>query len=113
MAYDDMNIFLGTVDYSRDTSKDTIVYDTPATLYTASTTLETDMILYDNTGTDSGYRVGAISQSGNSFDLKTHNVLNVEDYNYSYHTEDTVNLSEYIGQNTDVVAPEIEEVYHV
>lgn len=39
------------------------------TLYTDSATLTTGMTLYDNTGTDTGLKVGTIS--GNSFDIQT------------------------------------------
>lgn len=53
-----------TVTYNRDTSKDTIIYDTPPTLYTESTTLASGMTLYDNTGTDTGETVGTINQDG-------------------------------------------------
>lgn len=60
------------VDWNRDASKDTIIYDTPTTLYTDSTTLTTGMTLYDNTGTDTGYKVGTIS--GDSFDIQTETV---------------------------------------
>ena len=55
--------------HTRDSSKDTIIYNTPQTLYTDSTILTTDMALYDNTGTDTGYKVGVIS--GNSFDIQS------------------------------------------
>ena len=52
--------------WTRDTSKDII--SQPATVYTASTTLTTGMTLYDNTGTDTGLKIGTIS--GNSFDIQ-------------------------------------------
>ena len=39
------------------------------TLYTDSATLTTGMALYDNTGTDTGLKVGTMS--GNSFDIQT------------------------------------------
>lgn len=52
---------------NRDTSKDTIL-DKSVTLYTASTTITTGMILYDNTGTDTGKTIGTINQDG-SFDI--------------------------------------------
>ena len=56
---------MGKVIYNRDTSKDV----TPqTTLYTNSTTLTTGMTLYNNTGTDSGLKVGTIS--GDSFDIQ-------------------------------------------
>lgn len=108
MAYD-FNIFLGTVDYSRDTSKDTIIYDIPATLYTDSTTLTTGMTLYDNTGTDTGYKVGEILTE-DSFNLLVRRVLNVDGFTYTTDAEDNVVLETYTGGNTDVVIPEIEEI---
>lgn len=108
MAYD-MNIFLGTVDYSRDTSKDTIVYDKPATLYTDSTTLTTGMTLYDNTGTDTGYRVGEVL-TANSFNLLVRRVLNVDGFTYTTDSSDNVILTSYVGENSDVVIPEPEEI---
>lgn len=52
--------------YTRDTSKDKTIYTTPRTVYTDSTTLTAGMTVYDNTGTDTGYVVGNISN--NSFD---------------------------------------------
>lgn len=52
--------------WTRDTSKDII--SQPSTLYTDTTTLTTGMTLYDNTGTDTGLKVGTIS--GNSFDIQ-------------------------------------------
>lgn len=52
------------IDWNRDTSKDII--SQPATLYTDSTTLTTGMTLYDNTGTDTGYRIDAVY--GDRFD---------------------------------------------
>lgn len=55
--------------FLRNTVKDVTIYDTPATLYADSTTLTTGMTLYDNTGTDTGYKVGEIS--GNSFDIQS------------------------------------------
>lgn len=58
-----------TIIFTRNTSKDVTIYDTPATLYTDSATLTTGMTLYDNTGTDTGLKVGTIS--GNSFDIQT------------------------------------------
>ena len=54
------------IQYDRNSSKDIILQS--ATLYTDSTTLTTGMTLYDNTGTDTGYKVGEIS--GNSFDIQ-------------------------------------------
>ena len=56
--------------FLRNTSKDVIPQ--PAILYTDSTTLTTGMTLYDNTGTDTGLKVGTIS--GNSFDIQTETV---------------------------------------
>lgn len=53
----------------RNSSLDVIIYDIPPTLYIDSATLTTGMTLYDNTGTDTGYKVGEIS--GNSFDIQS------------------------------------------
>lgn len=50
--------------FLRNTSKDTIVYDMPPTLYTDSTTLTTGMTLYNNTGRDTGKVIGTINQDG-------------------------------------------------
>ena len=58
---------MGTAKWYRDTSKD--IVPQPTTLYTDTTTLTTGMTLYDNTGTDTGLKVGAIS--GDSFDIKS------------------------------------------
>jgi len=58
--------------FLRNTTKDVTLYDTPATLYTDSTTLTTGMTLYDNTGTDTGLKVGTIS--GDSFDIATRTI---------------------------------------
>lgn len=58
------------IQYNRNSSKDII--SQPATLYADSTTLTTGMTLYDNTGTDTGYKVGTIS--GDSFDIQTETV---------------------------------------
>lgn len=55
------------IQYDRNSSKDIIPQS--ATLYTDSTTLTTGMTLYDNTGTDTGHKVGAIS--GDSFDIQS------------------------------------------
>lgn len=57
---------MGTAKWYRDTSKD--IVPQPTTLYTDTTTLTTGMTLYDNTGTDTGLKVGTVS--GDSFDIK-------------------------------------------
>lgn len=59
--------------YNRGNSSEDIVLPSsqPATLYTDSTTLTTGMTLYDDTGTDTGHKVGAIS--GDSFDIQVTN----------------------------------------
>lgn len=62
MAYEGRLYFL------RDTTRDKTVYDNPTTVYTDSTTLTTGMILYDNTGTDTGLTVGTVNQDG-TFDV--------------------------------------------
>lgn len=54
--------------YKHDSTSDIILISQPQTLYTDSTTLTTGMTLYDNTGTDTGLKVGTIS--GNSFDIQ-------------------------------------------
>lgn len=54
------------IQYNRNSSKD--IVSQPTTLYTDSTTLTTGMTLYDNTGTNTRYKVGAIS--GNSFNIQ-------------------------------------------
>ena len=36
--------------------------------------------------------------------------LNVEDYNYTIDENELVTLTEYIGSNTVVIAPELEEI---
>lgn len=53
------------VNWYRDTSKDIV---SKSTVYTDTTTLTTGMTLYDNTGTDTGLKVGTVS--GDSFDIK-------------------------------------------
>ena len=53
------------IQYNRNSSKDIVLQLT--TLYTDTTTLTTGMILYDNTGTDTGLKVGTVS--GDSFDI--------------------------------------------
>lgn len=57
---------------NRSILEDVPVSPTPATLYTDSTTLTTGMTLYDNTGTDTGLRVGEIS--GDGFYIQTETV---------------------------------------
>ena len=57
--------------YYRDTTED-IVGD-PQTVYTASTTLTTGMLLYDNTGTDTGLMIGTVNQDG-TFDVGTQEI---------------------------------------
>lgn len=54
-----------SVNWYRDTSKDIV---SKSTVYTDTTTLTTGMTLYDNTGTDTGLKVGTVS--GDSFDIK-------------------------------------------
>lgn len=56
-----------SVNWYRDTSKD--IVPQPTTLYTDTTTLTTGMTLYDNTGTDTGLKVGTVS--GDSFDIQS------------------------------------------
>lgn len=73
-----------SISLTRDSGNDVInIIPTPAkpeylyaytnpnseTLYTDSGTLTTGMTLYDNTGTDTGLKVGTIS--GDSFDIQT------------------------------------------
>ena len=92
--------------FARNSSIDTIIYEgNPPILYTASTTLETGMELYDNTGTDTGYKVGEVL-TADSFNLMSR--LNVEDYNYTSDTSYNIVLTKYIGSNTTVIAPELE-----
>ena len=68
------------VNINRDSSKDIIskpehlyAYTNQnvsgETVYTDTTTLTTGMTLYDNTGTDTGLKVGTVS--GDSFDIAT------------------------------------------
>lgn len=57
---------MGTARWYRDTSKDIV---SKSTVYTDTTTLTTGMTLYDNTGTDTGLKVGTVS--GDSFDIKS------------------------------------------
>lgn len=67
------------VNINRDSSKDIIskpehLYaytdsNAGTSLYTDTTTLTTGMTLYDNTGTDTGLKVGTVS--GDSFDIAT------------------------------------------
>lgn len=59
--------------FLRNTSKDITIYDTPATLYTDSTTLTTGMTLYNNTGTDTGLAVGTVNQDG-TFEIGAHEI---------------------------------------
>lgn len=58
---------MGTARWYRDTSKD--IVPQPTTLYTDTTTLTTGMTLYDNTGTDTGLKVGTVS--GDSFEVES------------------------------------------
>ena len=100
--------------FERNTAIDTIIYDTPATLYTDSTTLTSGMTLYDDTGTDTGYKVGTIS--GDSFDIQTNVsvnfvmgtgiVMGIASYtidNVVYTSDQTVSLS--IGAHTLSATP--------
>lgn len=57
---------MGTARWYRDTNKDIV---SKSTVYTDSTTLTTGMTLYDNTGTDTGLKVGTVS--GDSFNIAT------------------------------------------
>lgn len=95
--------------YDRDSDKDVIEYDKPVTLYTDSTTLITGMTLYDNTGTDTGYKVGEVL-TANSFNLLVRRVLNVDGFTYTTDSNDDVILTSYVGENSDVVIPEPEEI---
>lgn len=84
-----------------------------ATLYTDSTTLTTGMTLYDDTGTDTGYKVGTIS--GDSFDIQTSVSVNfvmgtgsfgitsytIDDIKYT--SDQTVSLS--LGAHTLTAVP--------
>ncbi len=56
--------------WTRDSSRDTVILSQPQTLYADSTILATGMTLYDNTGTDTGLKIGTIS--GDSFDIQTY-----------------------------------------
>lgn len=82
---------------------------TPAILYTNTTDLATGLNLYDNTGTDTGYKVGEVL-TADSFDLLKNYQLNVEDYNYTSDSNNNITLTEYIGTNTSVIAPELEVI---
>lgn len=70
---------MATIKFNRNTSKDTMLYIIPPTVYTDSTTLTAGMTLYDNTGTDTGCVVGNISN--NSFDRCI--TLTLEKYNHA------------------------------
>ncbi len=94
--------------FARNSSIDTVIYEgAPGTLYTASTTLEVGMTLYNNEGIAyEEYKVGTIL-SETSFNLLGR--LNVEDYNYTSDASYNIVLTEYIGSNTTVIAPELED----
>ncbi len=65
--------------WTRDSSRDTVILSQPQTLYADSTILATGMTLYDNTGTDTGLKIGTIS--GDSFDIQTYYAQSgTEDY---------------------------------
>lgn len=98
MAYDDRT-------FTRNSSKDTVIYNRPVTLYTDSTTLVTGMTLYNNTGTDTGYKVGTIYQ-GNSFDIATQ-YMDIENYTYT-NSNDTITLQKYTGNESTVVVPTLQ-----
>lgn len=95
--------------FARNSSIDTIIYEgAPGTLYTASTTLEVGMTLYNNEGIAyEEYKVGEVL-TPNSFNLLSIYRLNVEDYNYTSDASYNIVLTEYIGSNTAVIAPELE-----
>lgn len=80
--------------FLRNTSKD--VTPQPATLYTNSTTLTTGMTLYNNTGTDSGLKVGTIS--GDSFDIQT--LYSISFVKGSYVTNYTIDGTTYTSNTT-------------
>lgn len=81
----------------------------PTILYTNTTNLIVGMTLYDNTGTDTGYKVGKVL-TADSFDLLKNYQLNVEGYTYTADSNENVVLTGYTGSNTDVVIPNLEEV---
>lgn len=93
--------------FARNSSIDVTIYEAnPPVLYTVSTTLETGMDLYNNEGTKyEEYKVGAVL-SETSFNLLGR--LNVEDYTYTSDASYNIVLTEYIGSNTTVIAPELE-----
>lgn len=95
--------------FARNSSIDTTIYEgAPGTLYTASTTLETGMSLYNNNGIEyEEYKVGEVLTT-TSFNLLQIQRLNVEDYNYTSDANYNIVLTEYIGSNTTVIAPELE-----
>lgn len=95
--------------FARNSSIDTIIYEgNPPILYTASTTLETGMDLYNNKGiVYEEYKVGEVL-TATSFNLLQVQRLNVEDYNYTSDANYNIVLTEYIGSNTTVIAPELE-----
>lgn len=82
---------------------------TLVTLYTNTTDLATGLNLYDNTGTDTGKKVGEVL-TPDSFDLLKNYQLNVERYTYTADSNNNVTLTGYTGSNTDVVIPNLEEV---
>lgn len=63
---------MGTAKWYRDTSKDIIG---KSTVYTDTTTLTTGMTLYDNTGTDTGLKVGTVS--GDSFEVESNVTITI------------------------------------
>ncbi len=79
------------ITFTRNASRDVTLYDTPQTLYTDSTTLTTGLVLYNNTGIDTGYKVGTVS--GNSFDiLATRKIIwQNTDITHDYGTSITIN----------------------
>ena len=84
------------VNWYRDTSKDIV---STSTVYTDTTTLTTGMTLYDNTGTDTGLKVGAIS--GDSFEVESNVTITFVPYNgagaWSGSYEGTVNDISFVS----------------
>ncbi|MBR2248067.1 MAG: hypothetical protein IJ880_13785 [Bacilli bacterium] len=97
--------------FARNSSIDTTIYEgNPPILYTASTTLETGMDLYNNEGIAyEEYKVGEVL-TANSFNLLVRRVLNVDGFTYTTDSSDDVILTSYVGENSDVVIPEPEEI---
>ena len=87
---------MGTARWYRDTSKDIV---SKSTVYTDTTTLTTGMTLYDNTGTDTGLKVGAIS--GDSFEVESNVTITFVPYNgagaWSGSYEGTVNDISFVS----------------